>query len=147
MAKYLGCAVLVAFAIAMVSIPVTAQNSFQTNGVKAKASATDGNIKRDDVTNSMDQKLAPPQKKGGPASKAGYTCDGHVDNRTPLYVRYYMNGDLEAIIGPYGDYYPAYTHGTAVLYAKAVFDDGSVLTFGPRSYTCVGSDFTWSLTP
>jgi len=147
MKKYLVCVALLACAIALVSLPVAAQNSFLTNGVKAKPDAADPNIKHDEVTNSPDQKVAPPQKKGGPASKAGYTCDGHIDNRTSLYVRYYMNGDLEAIIGPYGDYYPAYTHGNAVLYAKAVFEDGSVLTFGPRTYSCVGSDFTWSLTP
>ena len=147
MAKYLVCFLLVACALALVSVPVTAQNSFQTIGVKAKADAPDGNVKHDNITNSPDQKLAPPQKKGGPASKAGYTCDGHIDNRTGLYVRYYMNGELEAIIGPYGDYFPAYTHGSVVLYARAVFDDGSVLTFGPRNYSCVGSDFTWSLTP
>lgn len=147
MARYAVWVVLVACVIALVALPMPAQNSVQTNGVKVQAGAKDTNIKNDNPLNSQDQKIAPPAKKGGPTAKAGWTCDGHIDNRTPYYVRYYMNGELEALIGPYGDYYPAYTHGNAVLYARAVFDDGSSLSFGPRTLACTGSDFTWSLTP
>jgi hypothetical protein len=146
MAKYFVLAVVIACVVVLVSVPMTAQK-FQTSGVKAQAGAKDANVKNDNPVNSPDVKKAPPPKKGGPAAKGGMYCDGHVDNRTPYYVRYYMNGDLEAIIGPYGDYYPAYTHGTAVLYGKVVFDDGSVSTFGPREYVCTGNDFTWTLAP
>ncbi len=146
MTKHMMGAALVACVIALISVPLTAQNSVQTAGVKTQAGAKDTNVKTDNALNSPDQKIAAPERKGGPKAKA-LTCNAHIDNQTPLYVRYYMNGDLEAIIGPYGDYYPAYTLGNAVLYAKAVFPDGSFLSFGPRNYSCSGSDFTWTLTP
>jgi hypothetical protein len=131
--------------IALVSVPLTAQNTIQTSGVKAQAGAKDSNIKNDNALNSADQKIAPPAKKGGPAAKGVY-CELHIDNRTPYYVRFYMNGELGAIIGPFGDYYPDITSGLAVLYGRAVFDDGSAYTFGPRDYQCSGGSATWSLT-
>ena len=37
------------------------------------------------------------------------------------------------------------TSGVAILYARADFDDGSVVTFGPREFRCVGGAFTWTL--
>lgn len=62
---------------------------------------------------------------------------------------YYFNGNALGTIGPWGDYYPSITLGNAQLYGRAVFTNGTVLTFGPVNYNCVinGSTYTWTLNP
>jgi hypothetical protein len=147
MGKYLVWAALVICIAALVSIPLAAQN-VENSGVKAQANAQDTHVKNSNPTNSPDTKIAPPQKKGGPTAKGPWgTCILHIDNHTGLIVQFYFNGVLDGVIGPWGDFYPSITQGNAELYARAVFDDGSVLTFGPRDYHCSGADFTWTLTP
>jgi hypothetical protein len=127
---------------------LAAQNAVTTSGTKGTASATDAHVRSTNATNSTDAKVAPPPSKGGPTAKGPYgTCNVHVDNSTAYYVQFYFNGDLAGVIGPWGDLYPNITPGQAELYARAVFDDGSVLTFGPRQFLCSGSDFHWTLTP
>jgi hypothetical protein len=146
MRKYLLCAAILCLT-AMVSAPLTAQ-TVSTKGVKGSASAKDPNIQSDNVKNPLHPNIAAPEKKGGPKSRGlGGTCDIHVDNHTPYYVQFYFNGQLTGVLGPWGDLYPNITQGNAQLYARAVFDNGSVMTFGPRALTCTGSDFTWTLTP
>ena len=148
MTKYLLRAALVACIAALVSIPMTAQNTADTSGVKGQAKAQDSNIKDNSTTNSPDQKIVPPPGKGGPQAKGPWgTCVLHIDNHTPYYVQFYFNGDLDGVIGPWGELYPDITPGMAQLYARAVFNDGTVLTFGPREYRCNGGDFRWTLTP
>jgi len=149
MYKRLLQSMLITCLAALIAIPAAAQNASSANnsGEKGQANAQDQNIKNDQLANAPGQKhQPPPARKGGPAAKGIY-CDVHIDNRTPLIVSVYMNGDLLGVIGPWGDLYPDITYGTAQLYARAVFTDGSVLTFGPRNYQCVGGSYTWSLTP
>jgi hypothetical protein len=132
---------------ALLAAPLAAQ-SVKTAGVKGQASAKDSNIVSNKMTNSVNQKVTAPEKKGGPKSRGAYgTCDIHVDNRTPYYLTFYFNGNVAGSIGPWGDLYPNMTQGFGTFYGRAVFDDGSVLTFGPRDYQCNGTDFTWTLTP
>lgn len=132
---------------ALVSAPLVAQ-TITTKGVKGAASGKDANVQSDSVANPEHPDIAAPEKKGGPKSRGlGGTCDIHVDNRTPYYVTFYFNGSAAGAMGPWGDLYPNITQGNAVLYARATFTNGTVLTFGPRSFTCTGSDFVWTLTP
>ena len=148
MGKYLVRFMLAACFAALVSIPLAAQNnSAENKGVKGQANAQDANVKNNNSTNSPDTKIAPPERKGGPKAKGPWgTCTLHIDNRTGFIVQFYFNGTLDGLIGPWGDLYPSITQGNAQLYARAVFDDGSSLAFGPREYHCSGGDFTWSLT-
>jgi hypothetical protein len=148
MSKHLLRALLVACITGLVSFPILAQGTVETSGVKGQANSKDAHIKTSNATNSADQKIVPPPSKGGPTAKGPYgTCTLHIDNHTPLFVNLYMNGEFAGTVGPYGDLYPNITPGMAELYARAVFDDGSVLTFGPRDYRCSGSDFVWRLVP
>jgi hypothetical protein len=132
---------------ALVSIPAMAESA-STKGAKASSSSQDSNIRSDATVNSNKNLIPPPESKGGVKSRGLYgTCNIHVNNETAYYITFYFNGNAAGAIGPWGDLYPNSTQGKAVLYARAVFTDGSVLTFGPRDFTCTGTDFTWTLTP
>ncbi len=127
---------------ALVSIPASAESA-STKGVKAAASSHDKNIRSDAMANSFSHPAAAPAKSRG----LNGTCNVRVANDTGYYVTFYFNGYAAGAIGPWGALTPNITEGNAVLYARAVFTDGSVLTFGPRDLTCTGTDFTWTLTP
>jgi hypothetical protein len=132
---------------ALVSIPALAESA-STKGVQASANSHDINIQSDSLVNSKGSNIAAPQSKGGFASRGlNGTCNIHVNNKTGYYITFYFNGNAAGAVGPWGDLYPNSTEGSAVLYGKAVFTDGSVLTFGPQNFTCTGTDFTWTLTP
>jgi hypothetical protein len=148
MGKYLGRIVIAACFTALVSMPLMA-TTVKTSGNQAQAGAQDKNINPNSGTNMPGEKSVAPASKGGPASKGPFDCHLHVDNSTAWYVQFYFNGDAAGTIGPWGDYYPNITVGSAQLYARAVFDNGTVLTFGPVNYQCTGNDnvYTWTLTP
>ena len=132
---------------ALVSIPAMAEN-LSAKGVRSAATANDVNIHSDSLVNSRNSAIAAPASKGGFADRGlNGTCNIHVDNKTGYYVSFYFNGNAAGAVGPWGDLYPTSSGGAAVLYAKAVFADGSVLTFGPQNFSCTGTDFTWTLTP
>jgi hypothetical protein len=147
MGKHLIRAAFVACIATLLSIPMAAQKAAENSGVKAQANVPDTHVKNDSPTNSLGQKIAPPPSKGGPKAKGPWgTCNVHVDNRTGLIVYFYFQGTREGVVSPWGDLYDNITPGVAELYGRAVFDDGSELTFGPRQYRCTGDDFTWTLT-
>lgn len=133
--------------VCLVAVPCSLVGQTVTDkGAKATAGAQDPNVQSDAMTNPEHPDIAAPAKKGGPKSRGlGGTCNIHVDNRTPYYVTFYFNGYATGAIGPWGDLYPNITQGNAALYARATFTDGSVLTFGPRQFTCTGTDFIWTL--
>ncbi len=132
---------------ALLSIPAMAQG-VSAKGIKKAASANDLNIHNDSLVNSMNSAVPAPASKGGFSARGlNGTCNIHVNNKTGYYITFYFNGNAAGAIGPWGDLYPTSTEGNAVLYARAVFTDGSVLTFGPQNFTCTGTDFTWTLTP
>lgn len=132
---------------ALLSIPAIAQGT-SAKGVRKASSTSDFNIQSDSLVNSMNSSVPAPVSKGGFNTRGlNGTCNIHVNNKTGYYVTFYFNGNAAGAVGPWGDLYPTSTEGKAVLYAKAVFTDGSVLTFGPQDFTCTGTDFTWTLTP
>src|ERR1039458_9887979 len=131
----------------LVSIPAMAQG-VSAKGVKRATAANDLNIHSDSFVNSANSAVAAPESKGGFKDRgANGTCNINENNKTGSYVTFYFNGNASGAVGPWGDLYPTSTEGKAVLYAKAVFTDGSVLTFGPQDFTCTGTDFTQSLYP
>jgi hypothetical protein len=132
---------------ALASITVMAENA-SSKGVKGLAGSTDGNILSNSVMNSKNSNVAAPPTKGGFQTRGlNGTCNIHINNKTGLYVTFYFNGNAAGALGPWGDLYPNSTEGKGTLYAKASFTDGSVMTFGPRDFTCTGTDFVWTLTP
>ena len=86
------------------------------------------NIKHDEMkANLLSARSASKSKMHG-ARGAG---DLHFDNRTNLYVRYYVDGDYVGTMGPGGDLYD-YESGVHTMYCVAVFEDGSTQTWGPE---------------
>ena len=150
MRKFLARTLTLACMAALTALPLTAQKTttIKTKGVQGQASAKDPHINTDSMMNTTTQKFVAPPSKGGPAAK-GPGCVLHVNNSTAWIVQFYFNGNLTAAIGPWGDYYPSMTLGNAQLYARAVFTNGTVYTFGPINYDCAinGSTYTWNLTP
>lgn len=89
-------------------------------------------------------RVAPPNK-GGEKSR-GIICDVHVDNRTNLYIYVWVDGNPEGMMGPFGDLYTWAVAGPTRLYARADFDDGSRMTWGPQIVQCpTGGIYTWRL--
>ena len=147
MKKNLAWLAMLCITAAIVSAPLVAQ-TVSDKGVKKSKGAHDVNIQSDEMMNSEHPDIAAPESKGGMKRRGlGGTCNIHVDNHTPYYVTFYFNGNATGAIGPWGDLYPNITQGNAALYARAVFTNGTVLTFGPRAFTCTGTDFVWTLAP
>jgi hypothetical protein len=150
MGKYLSRVVMVACIAGLTALPLAAQKgtTIQTKGVQGQANTKDTHINSDSMENLPGQKVVAPASKGGPMAK-GPGCVLHINNSTAWNVQFYFNGNLTGVIGAYGDYYPSITLGNAQLYARALFTNGTVYTFGPINYDCAinGSTYTWTLNP
>jgi hypothetical protein len=132
---------------ALVSNTAMAENA-SSKGAKGLGGTPDSNILNSNMVNSKNSMVEAPESKGGAKSRGlNGTCNIHVNNSTALYVTFYFNGVAAGALGPWGDLYPNSTEGRGTLYARATFTDGSVMTFGPRDFTCTGTDFVWTLTP
>src|SRR6266849_4222448 len=87
--------------------------------------------------------------KAGKSKTGGYgpyTCVVHVDNRTGWIINVWIDGHLRGVVGGGGDLYVATGNGATTFYARADFDNGTYVPWGPRSFTCSGS-YTWTLWP
>ncbi|MEO5945247.1 MAG: hypothetical protein ABIP79_00410 [Chitinophagaceae bacterium] len=69
-----------------------------------------------------------------------------IDNWTGYYLDIYVNGDYRGTVAPWEKKVTWGIPGTNRLYAKAVFDDGSYLYWGPKA-TYTGYQYTWKLNP
>lgn len=70
----------------------------------------------------------------------------HVDNRTNLIIKVFVDGTYRGLVGPWGDLYTYTLVGGTGLYARADFDDGTYSSWGPRVISCYGTE-SWTLTP
>lgn len=142
-------AVLMTLALAagfFAAIPVAAQDdagTTQTKATKAAAGTEDANIKSPGVTNTMDKPALAPKNKGGDAAAKG-TCYVQLDNWTPWYVNYYVDGSYQGTVPPWGELWGSAISGRTRLYARADFDDGTYLYWGPSYFSCFGSH-TWRI--
>ena len=109
---------------------------------RGKSDVKDPNIKSDSDTNKANANAPAPPNKGGTAR--GAACTIHIDNRTPYYIRIYVDGDYKGQVGPWGDGITYAIAGPTRLYGKALFDDGTSSSWGPRIAECYGS-YTWIL--
>jgi len=87
---------------------------------------------------------APAQKGGEKARGQVSTCIVHFDNRTDLWIKGWVDGEFEGVTPPYGDLYAYAIAGGTQLFARADFDDGTYLYWGPTIVSCPpGGTFTW----
>ncbi len=84
-------------------------------------------------------------KSRGDVYGADYS-DVIIDNWSGYYVDIYVNGNYRGTCAPYDKRVTWAIPGQNTLYAKAVFDDGSYVYWGPQT-TVTGYEYTWKLNP
>lgn len=140
---------LVALAVVGPSFAQTEKPVVDTSKAEvSRGGAADPNVKSDRAVNSKagTPRMAPPEK-GGERARGGATCNVHIDNRSALYIQVWVDGNPEGMMGPWGDIYTWALAGPTRLYARADFDDGTRLTWGPQEVRCpAGTQYTWRLT-
>jgi hypothetical protein len=105
---------------------------------KSRGTGADENVKDDsDKNTKADDRPAPPEK-GGEKSRGGL-ARLHIDNRSKWFLRIYTQRSYDGTISPWGDGYVNFrgAPGTVTLYVKAVFDDGTFFSWGPKQYMLV----------
>ncbi|HUI42229.1 MAG TPA: hypothetical protein VL523_09685 [Terriglobia bacterium] len=124
-----------------------ANSKVVTTKAASRSGGADPNVKSDSDKNNPNLKAPVPANKGGKTRGAGpLPCGVHVDNRTPWFVRIYVDGDYRGTVNQYGDLVGITGNGPTNVYAVAVFDDGSQKYWGPHVFNCVAGDsYTWRL--
>jgi hypothetical protein len=112
---------------------------------KSRGEGKDENIKTETLKNNPNATIPAPPEKGGEKGRGAY-CFLGVDNRTKWIIRIYVDGTNVGAVSSWGDATGTYDRGTHQFYAVAYFDDGSRLTWGPRTVNCDGP-YTWTLNP
>ena len=134
------------FAFMLVTNSVSAQQKFskKKKTIETKAISTPSNevgaLKK--PTNEKNPK--PEKKTRGDVYGSDYS-DIIVDNYTGYSIDIYVDGSFRGTIAPYDKKVTWAVPGNTRLYAKATFDDGSYLYWGPNT-TYTGYEYTWSLT-
>jgi hypothetical protein len=158
MNKYvLGLCFVVATAVCL---PILSSSAYGQKGTKMKKAAladatsttsssgakgaTDPNIKIGERINSTTKEQPSSSPKSG--AKGVSTCGIFFDNYTNLYIKVFVDGDYEGVVGRMGEKTAYAIAGATVVYARADFDDGSFRSWGPITFQCSpGTTYTWKL--
>ncbi|PYO44523.1 MAG: hypothetical protein DMD29_00160 [Gemmatimonadetes bacterium] len=129
--------------------PVHAQQApatmMETHAAKSRGTGADANIKTESAPNKPDASVPAPASKGG-ARTRGAVAVVHVDNRTTLYIKVYLDGSYSGTLSPWGDLYFSVDSGNRTLYARADFTDQTYTIWGP-AVAYVDGTYTWRLWP
>ena len=129
--------------------PVHAQqapaNMTETHAAKSRGTGADANIKTESAPNNPDASVPAPANKGGPRTR-GAAGIVHVDNRTSLYIKVYLDGSFCGTLPPWGDLYCSVGGGNTTVYARADYTDGTYSSWGP-AVAYVDGTYTWRLWP
>lgn len=121
------------------------QQTIELKGQKvtSRGAEKDPNITSDSQVNDPNAKIDPPPAKGGPASRGGAACEVRFDNSTKLYIKVYIDGKYRGTIGPYDDAIGYAYPGETRVYARADFDDGTYVYWGPKTYDCNSGQYIY----
>ena len=111
-------------------------------GITANAQVR-GKYKKETIVSNA---ISNPDPKVDGLQKAVNQKNVVVDNWTGYYIDIYVNGNYRGTVSPWDKRVTWAIPGTNTLYAKAVFDDGSYLYWGPK-VTYTGYQYTWKLHP
>lgn len=92
---------------------------------------TDANITQKRGMNSMNKK-----DKGMTRGTGQKTCTVYLTNNTDYEIDIYIDGKYRGTTGESGTTYATTGSGSTRVYARADFEDGSYLYWGPSNYTC-----------
>ena len=110
---------------------------------KGTGTADDPNITTEELPNSMANRQNAPANKGG-NSKGAAGCKVIFDNYTDWRVKLYVNGSYRGTVGGFDDAYLYVAPSSdTVVYARADFDDGSYLYWGPTNYDCRSNQYIY----
>jgi len=120
---------------------LTDDGQLKGNSKKATSSrGDDANIKIDKRANTanMETQAVQPEEKGATESRGSGsgTCNVDFENYTEWYIDCYVDGYYEGYVSPWGSGEITVGSGETCLYAVAVFDDGSKVSWGPACATC-----------
>ena len=134
------------FAFMLVTNPVSAQqkSSKKKKTIESKAISTPSNEVAALKKPANEKNPKPEKKTRGDVYGSNYS-DILVDNYTGYSIDIYVDGSFRGTIAPYDKKVTWAVPGNTRLYAKATFDDGSYLYWGP-STTYTGYEYTWTLT-
>lgn len=120
-------------------------NPIVLKGTKSttRGAGEDPNIKHGEAANDPNKKVQPPPSKGGTKARGGYYCEVRVDNWTQWYIKIYVDGDYRGTVGPYDDGVVNVYPGETQVYGRADFNDGSSLSWGPKTYSCGSNQFIY----
>jgi hypothetical protein len=120
-------------------------NMLETHAAKSRGTGADANIKTESAPNKPDASVPAPASKGGQRTR-GAEAVVHIDNRTSLIIKVYLDGSYCGTLPPWGDLYCSVAGGNTTVYARADFTDGTFTTWGP-SVANVDGTYTWRLWP
>ncbi len=122
--------------------------SAKDTAMKSRGAGADSNIKKNEVQNDLGNATmtAPNKSETKSRGQGYYVCAVHVDNHVALYINIYLDGNLVGLVGPGGDLYIRTGNGASSLYGRALFTDGSSLSWGPRAFDCE-VEYTWQILP
>jgi hypothetical protein len=145
--RWVGLVACGCSAVLMTATAVHAQRSSApdqvTRKVRVRDINADTNISRSPEVNIRDKPsgVAPPAGKG----RAGKPqCLVTVDNHTDLITKTYVDGRFSGTVRPFGELAMSIPPGSALLYARAEYDDGSADAWGPVRVTC-RTMYVWRL--
>jgi len=151
--KYLGIATSLLAVALLCAYGVSAQTARQQGKkqtielkgqkVTTRGAEKDPNIISDSPVNDPNAKIDPPPAKGGPVSRGGAACEVRFDNSTKLFIKVYIDGKYRGTIGPYDDAIGYAIPGETRVYARADFDDGSYVYWGPKTYDCNSGQYIY----
>lgn len=110
-------------------------------GAASRGEAKDQNITEEESPNKKDLKVDPPASKGGKARGGG--CQVRLDNWTKWVIKIFVDGKYQGTVGRYGEGVTYATPGRVKVYARADFDDGSFLYWGPDTYNCSPNQYIY----
>lgn len=140
---FLVLAIVVPGSLSRVQGQKTKPKVIELKAQKPTTRGEDPNIKNDKETNDPNSELAAPEQKGGAKTRGGGYCEVRFDNRTKFFVKLYVDGAYRGTISPYGDGVAYTGAGTTRVYARAVFDSGDYLYWGPNDYSCYSGQYVY----
>lgn len=137
--------VLVAGAAVVLTAERAKEQVVTAKAQRARGTGADENIKKDSVLNDPAVKPPAPAAKGGEKTR-GILCGVLLDNWTPWYVKFYVDGVHWGAAGPWGEVSGLAFAGGTRAYARADFTDGTVYSWGPQVFNCQRDEvYRWKI--
>lgn len=148
--------VVLAVSVALSPVQMVSETEAQNKSDRQKKSekvtdkGTKGTGEDKNVTQTRGKNSADKTQKSTTKGSGQKTCNIDLNNKTQWVIDIYIDGKYRGTMDEYSSNYTTTGSGATRLYARAEFDDGSYLYWGPREITCGSNSkdgyFEWTLT-